>query len=212
MTKYEILSLILTGTYDLLTLFLLVFVVYEAVIKPRRPDIAFYLQNLPEDTKQWGMRRQLADFVFENRGPELKNIKITSDPNYIGWDNLGPNKGIKPRSTGDYFRKTIPFLARNEKHLFFWCDLEQNLEVLKKPFKIIIEFDNPAFPIPRRVKRIFQFDFSVFNGIVWGVTGKYDIHNLAQESARIREEINQLKGSVDNINEVMKKWQHSPQP
>jgi hypothetical protein len=211
MTKFELLSLIATGTYDLLTFLLLIFVVYEAIIKPRRPEIAFYLQNLPEDTKEWGARRQLADFVFENRGPELRNIKITSDPDDIGWDNLS-DQGIKPKRTSEYFSKMIPFLGRNERHLFFWCDLEQNIEVLKKPFKINIEFDNPALFFPRRLRRMFEFDFSAIDGIVWGVTGKYDMHNIAQEGARIRGEITGLKKSIAEISDSIRKWRQPLQP
>jgi hypothetical protein len=53
MTKYEFWSLVFTGTYDLLTFLLLIFVVYEAVFKPLRANVAFYMQRMPEDTKQW---------------------------------------------------------------------------------------------------------------------------------------------------------------
>jgi hypothetical protein len=52
MTTYENWSLILTGIYDLLTFGLLMFVGYEAVLKKRQPKIAFYMQRMPEDTKQ----------------------------------------------------------------------------------------------------------------------------------------------------------------
>jgi len=65
-----------------------------------------------------------------------------------------------------------------------------NREVLNKPFKIILEYDNPT-PIFRwlknRAKKVFPFDFSAFDGVYWGVTSKYDIHNVAQDLARIRE-------------------------
>ena len=211
MTKYECLSLGLTAIYDILTFLLLIFVIYEAIIKSRLPNIAFYLQNLPDDTKNWPIRRQLADFILENRGPEIKNVTITSNPDNIGWDNLGANESILPRRTSEYFKKPIPFLGRNERHQFFWCDLEQNIEVLKKPFKIIIEFDNPAFPIPRRRRKIFEFDFSVFDGVAWGVTGRFDIHNVAQESERIRAELERIGRSIGEINQLLGKWEKSSQ-
>jgi hypothetical protein len=208
MTRFETLSLLLTGIYDLLTFLLLVFVVYEGIIKPRLADIAFYYIGIPKDTKQWSYEAQLMDFVLENRGPELKNVRITSEPDNIGWGNLGPRadpkQNIKPRSTSEYFKKTIPYLGRNERHQFFWCDAAHN-DVLQKPFKIIIEYDNPAFPLPKRCKKIFEFDFSTFDDTILGVIIKYDMHNIAQEHVRIREELEKLSKSIENIGATMNK-------
>lgn len=208
MTRYETLSLIFTGIYDLLTLLLLVVVVYEGIIKSRLADIAFYYLELPEDTKKWSWKAQLMDFVLENRGPELKNVRITSEPDNIGWGNLGhrvdPEQKFKPRSTSEYFKKTIPYLGRHERHQFFWCDAAQN-DILKKPFKIIIEYDNPAFLLPKRRKKIFEFDFSTFDGAIWGLIKKYDVHNIAQENVRIREELEKLSKSIENIGATITK-------
>ena len=41
MTCYEMTSLILTAVYDIFTFLLLVVVAYEAIFKPRQPNIAF---------------------------------------------------------------------------------------------------------------------------------------------------------------------------
>jgi hypothetical protein len=199
MTKYETLSLFLTGIYDILTFLLLVFVVYEGIIKGHLANIAFYYLEMPEDTKRWGWGAQLMDFVLENLGPELKNVRIRSEPDYLGWGYLGPKHKTKGRNTSEYFSKTIPCLHKNARHQFFWCDVAHNKEVLKKPFKIIIEYDNPAFPLPRRVKKKFDFDFSTFDGTFFGVIRKYDVHNIAQENARIREEIEKISKSVEKI-------------
>jgi len=59
---------------------------------------------------------------------------------------------------------------------------------------------------------MFEFDFSAFDGIVWGVTGKYDMHNIAQESARIRGEITELKKSIAEISDSIRKWRQPLQP
>ncbi len=202
MSKYETFSLLFTGIYDLLTFMLLVFVVYEGLIKPRLADIAFYYLVMPDDTKIWSWQAQLMDFVLENRGPELKNVRITSEPDNIGWGNLGnriyPKQDIKPRSTSEYFKKTIPYLSRNERRQFFWCEATAN-DALAKPFRIIIEYDNPVFPLLKRVKKIFEFDFSTFDGTVYGLIKKYDVHNIAQEIVRIREEFERLRQSVEKI-------------
>ncbi len=148
MTKYELWALALTSVYDLLTFLLLIFVVYEALIKPRQANIALYIQRMPEDTKQWSWQRELVDFVLENRAKELKNVRITSDPDFIGWDNLGKDVNRPPRSTSQFFKQPIPYLGQNERLQFLWCDMEANLEVLRKPFEITVEFDNPVFPLP----------------------------------------------------------------
>ena len=76
MTKYETWSLVLTATYDLLTFLLIIFVAYEAIIKPRRSNVAFYFQRMPRDTKGWSWIRPLGDFVLENRGVELMSGHI----------------------------------------------------------------------------------------------------------------------------------------
>ncbi|MBM4293911.1 MAG: hypothetical protein FJ126_03285, partial [Deltaproteobacteria bacterium] len=157
MTKYEILSLILTGTYDLLTLLILIFIIYEAIIKPRLPDIAFYPQKLPQDTKSWTWITPYMDFVIENRGCDLQNLKISSIPDYIGWGKIRSTPNIIPKTTSQYFKK-IPYLSKNEKYQILWCDMHENKDVLDKPFKVIIAFDNPAFFIPKRVKKSFEFD------------------------------------------------------
>jgi hypothetical protein len=70
--------------------------------------------------------------------------------------------------------------------------MEHNLDVLKNPFEIIIEYDNPILPYPKRCKKIFKFDFSVFDGIIFGVIRKYDIHNVALEIKRIREKLDKM--------------------
>lgn len=197
MSSYEISSLVLTGIYDLLTFLLLFVVAYEAMFRSKIPNIAFYMQTLSTDTKRWGWRKQIADFILENRGIELKNIMIKSEPDNIGWANLGGNvkqEGVEPRKTSEYFRQAIPFLSTNEKLQFLWCDLEANVNVVKNPFKIIIEYDN-TIPLVRlfkkRDRRTFPFNFSVFDDIAWGMTNKYEIHNVAEELARIRERIEQ---------------------
>lgn len=192
MTKYEWWSLALTGVYDLLTFLLLIFVVYEALIKPRQANIALYIQRMPEDTKQWGWQRELVDFILENRAKEIKNVRITSEPDFIGWDNLGEDRDGPPRSTSQYFKQPIPYLGQNERLQFLWCDMEANMEVLRKPFEITVECDNPVFPLPKRVKKKFKFDFSALDGTVFGMTERYNIHNVAQEAARIREQLEGL--------------------
>jgi hypothetical protein len=200
MSKYEIWSLALTATYDGLTFLLLMFVAYEAAIKPSRANIAFYIQRIPKETKFWGYRRAMLDFVLENRGPELKNIKIKSEPDFIGWDNWG-DEGEKPKSTSEYFKQIIPYLGENERHQFFWCDIDANREVLDTPFKVIIEYDNPVFPIPRRLKKKFKFNFSALYGVIHGMNVRYDIHNVAQEAARIREELENIRKAIDKVAE-----------
>ncbi len=200
MSAYEIASLILTGIYDLLTFLLLSFVAYETIFRGKIPNIAFYSQPLPEDTERWGLRRQIADFILENRGIELTNITIKSEPDDIGWNNLGDNaqeSGAQSKKTSEYFRQAIPYLSTNEKLQFLWCDLEANIEIVRKPFKIIIEYDNTISIIrffKKRDRKSFPFNFSVFDGITWGVTNKYDIHNVAKELSRIRERLEKCEG------------------
>lgn len=193
MRSYEFYSLIAVSIYDFLTFLLLVFVVYESLIKPKIPNLNFYMQLLPIDTKTMRGKIQLADFILENRGIELKNIKIKSEPDDIKWDNIGgTHLGFK---TSEYFIKNIPYLRQNAKEAFLWCDLEQNREIIKKTFKIIIEYDNPLviMGFKKRSKQEFPFDFSFYDKIAWGMTNRYDIHNVAQELTRVREQLEKMK-------------------
>lgn len=187
MTPYENSSLVLTAVYDLLTFGLLTFVAYEALIKPKLANLAIYFQAKPKDTKQWSWTRQTMDFVIENRGPELRNIRVHSKPDSIGWANLGNDVAIAPKPTSEYFKSPIPYLASGEKYTFLWCDLEANTDILKKPFEITVEYDNPAFFFPRRKSKTIKLNFSAFDGTIFGVNDKYDVHNVAQELTRIRE-------------------------
>lgn len=189
MTRYECWSLALTAIYDLLTLGLLLFVAYEALVKPRLGNLAIFFQPKPKDTKQYSFSRQTMDFTIDNRGSELKNITISSNPDFLGWGNLGQSSKVTPKSTSELFQTPIPYLSSGERYAFFWCDMEANIAVLKKPFEIIVEYDNPAFPFPRRQQKIVKVDFSAFEGTYWGLNEKYDIHNVAQELARLREAV-----------------------
>lgn len=177
----------LTGIYDLLTFGLLVFVAYEALAKPKRANLAIYFEERPVETKQWGWVRQTMDFVIENNGNEIKNVKILSEPDFLGWDNLGKGGRREPRSTSQYFQSIIPCLRSGERRAFFWCDMEQSTEILKKPFEISVEYDNPVLPFPRRCIRSLKFDFTAFDGTMFPLNSKYDVHNVAQELTRIRE-------------------------
>lgn len=203
MSNYDRWSLILTGTYDLLTFLLLLFVAYQTVVVPKKPKLALYLQRMPKDTKMWSWKAALADFILENRGPELRNIRIKSEPDFLGWDNFGDadqsDPNLKPKATSEYFKTVIPFLGENEKRSYFWCDMQENQEVVRKPFKITVEFDNPMFFFPKRRKREFPFHFTGPGGPWLGHTTPYDVHNVAEESARIREEIEGLRRSLDNL-------------
>ena len=194
MTSYETFSLVLTGTYDLLTFGLLLFVAYESFVKPRQPNIAFNLQRRPRDTDSRVQQRNVADFVLENRGVAVKNVRITSEPDDLRWGMLREltSDGEWPMNTSRYFAKAIPSLARNERLVFFWCDLDENAAVATTPFTITLAFDNPAPHLPwchKRVQRSFAFNLSVFENVAWGLTRPFDIHNVAEELARIRDSL-----------------------
>ena len=192
MSKYENWSLILTGIYDLLTFLLLGFTVYIAVFHRRRPNLALYYKTRLKDTKQWGWSRSNIDFVLENRGIELRNVTLKSEPDFLGWANIGEaSEHITPKATSEYFKVPFPFLHQNYQRSFFWCDAAANKEVLGKPFKIIIEFDNSMFFFPKRLKRSFDFDLSP-KVILDGVNSKFDEHNIAQEMARARESLEKI--------------------
>lgn len=186
MTSYEWWSVALTALYDLLTLGVLAVVAYEALIKPKQANLVMFFQAKAMDTKEWGWVRQTMDFVVENRGPELRNIVLSSNPDFLGWGNLGRTSKIEPRATSSYFAAPIPYLSPGERYAMFWCDLEANKQVVEKPFELAAEYDNPAFPIPRRQRKILRVDFSAFREVIWGLNDRYHIHNVAQELARIR--------------------------
>jgi len=209
-------TVILTGIYDFLTFLLLYFVFFEAIIKPKIPNIAFYMQQSPIDTQNWSFEARLADFILENKGVEIKNITIKSDPDEIGWFYVHDNSnkhGGKPLKTSEYFaNKKISYLEKNQKLSFFWCDLEKNKVNVNKPFEIIIEYDNPT-PIwkffKKRLSNKYPFNFKAFEGIVLGATNKYDIHNVAEELTRIRKFIEQKTNSMEFNKTVAKTLENS---
>jgi hypothetical protein len=192
LSSYEFWSLLLTGIYDLLTFLLLVFTVYIAVVQRRIPNIALYYKTKLKDTKQWGWIRPNIDFVLENRGIELRNVTLRSEPDFLGWANIGEESDhFTPKATSEYFKVPFPYLHQNYKRNFFWCDAAANKEVLEKSFRIDVEFDNPMFFFPKRLKRSFDFDLSP-KGILDGVNNKFDGHNIAQEMARARESLEKI--------------------
>lgn len=120
MSSYEVWSLILTGVYNLLTFLLLVFTVYLAVVQRRLPNIALYHRTRLKDTKQWGWSRPNIDFVLENRGTELRNVSLRSEPDFLGWANIGEaSDQITPKATSEYFKVPFPYLPQNYQRSFF---------------------------------------------------------------------------------------------
>lgn len=196
LTSYEFWSLSLTAFYSLLTFGLLVVVAYDAIIKPRKEDLALYFKGSPPDTKDWGWSRQLMDIVIDNRGAELRNVTISSHPDFLGWDQLGDAVPTNVRATSEYFKKTVPIISKGAGYRFFWCDAKENTEVLRKPFTIIIEYDDTMWFFTRRKTKQVHFDFSVFDGTIFPLTEKFDIHNVAQELSRIRESLEKSQGQL----------------
>lgn len=207
MSPYESWSLAFTAIYDVLTFGLLAFVAYEAVIKPRKEDLTVNFVSIPRDTKSWSWSRPIIDFVVDNRGAELRNVAIRSEPDFLGWGSLGSDSSREPRATSEYFPNKIPVLAKGARHQFFWCDAEQNTEALHNPFVIIIEYDNPAWPYPRRRRKQVPFDFSVFNGTISGLNERFNTHNVAQEIARLREVAEKIEKKVDQRGKVSERTQ-----
>ena len=124
--------------------------------------------------------------MIENRGSSpLLDVSISSDPDYIGWCALGPQHPGQPTST--YFRMNLPRLEPGEHHQLMWCEATANKAVIDTPFAITLEFDNPLFRWPRRLRRTFNLDLRPWTGIFHGMNTRFDIHNVAQELARIRE-------------------------
>lgn len=208
MSNYEVWSLILTGIYNLLTFLLLVFTFYIAVVQRRLPIVALFYRTRLKDTKDWSYVRPNIDFVMENRGIELRNVTIKSEPDFLGWANIGVESDkIQPKATSEYFKAPFPYLPQNYKRSFFWCDADANKSVLDAPFRIDVEFDNPIFFFPKRLKRSFEFDLSP-KGILDGVNSKLDEHNIAQEMARVRKSLEEISKhlkvvtvKIDNSND-----------
>lgn len=85
---YEFWTLVEQGLYDVLTFGLLYFVAYDALVKPKSANLAISFDISPEDTKKSDATRewQPIDFVIDNKGPALENIKISSKPEFLGWE------------------------------------------------------------------------------------------------------------------------------
>lgn len=87
-----------------------------------------------------GGRRSNIDFVLENRGIELRNVRLKSDPDYLGWANIGEAIGeITPKATSEYFEAPFPYLHQNYRRSFFWCDAAANKDILAEPLNIAQE-------------------------------------------------------------------------
>lgn len=184
------------------------FVAYQTLVIPRLPRLAFYVQRIARDTKTWSWRANFIDFVMENRGVELRNVRISSDPDEIGWDRLDNSHTGKP--TSEWFREIIPYVGENERRQFTWCELQSNTEVFKKPFTITVEFDNTVLPWPRRLTRTFKFNEATLKGTGGGLTSRYDIHNVAQEVTRIREQLEVMNRIIpDAIEEAFNRGEEA---
>jgi hypothetical protein len=196
MTSYEKWSLIVTALYDLLTFGLLAFVAYQTVILPRVPKLALHIQRRAPDTKNWSWEADLADFVLENRGSEISNVRITSEPDDLGWQRLTP--GEPGRKTSENFPEVIPYLGENDRRQLPWCSLQANQDKVDKPFRIRVEYDHPFLPC-RRSRREFKFNLMSFRGTRGGFARRYDEHNIAQECARIREQLEALNKNLSDV-------------
>ena len=62
-----------------------------------------------------------------------------------------------------------------------------------------VEFDNPVFLLPRRLKREFKFNLSSLFGTMPGLNTRFDIHNVAKENARMREELERIKRALEKL-------------
>jgi len=190
MSNYEIGNLILTGLYDFLTLGLLVFVAYEALIKPKKPLVVLSLRAKPSDTEPSLNAAHFLDFVIDNRGSDITNLSITSTPDQIQW---GKDTDAPGKSTSEYFHSTIPGVTRNDQLSFFWCDGKKNLDVISQPIKITVEYDNPSYPwtplLQKRCRSNLIVNLKVYENIYWGINRKYDIHNVAEELSRLRKDL-----------------------
>lgn len=189
MSAYELWSLFLTGTYDLLTFGLLFFVAYEALIKPKKPLVVPSLQAIPPDTEPIPDRPYYLDFVIDNCGTDITNVKITSTPDAINWGKIETKSG-KP--TSEYFHSVIPGIAKSDKLTFFWCDGRLNRDVISDPITITVEYDNPLRlwpPFRKRCKSNLLIDLKVYENVYWGLNRKFDVHNVAQELNRLRKDL-----------------------
>lgn len=192
MSSYEVLNLCLTGIYDLLTFGLLFFVAYEALIKPRKPNVVLSLQSNPPDAEPTPGRARFLDLVIDNRGADITNVVIKSEPDSINWGKSSNSAG---KSTSQYFHSVIPGISRNEKLTFFWCDGKSNLDVISKPIVITVEYDNPLLlwpPFRKKCCSNLIINLKVYENIYWGVNQKYDVHNVAEELNRLRKDMQKL--------------------
>lgn len=198
MTPYELnsiciskWSLVMTIIYDILTFGLLCFVAYESIIRPKIPILALSLQSIPLDTDTASWRAQFVDLMIDNKGADIKNVKITSTPDEIGW---GTHAGVSGVNTSSHFHSAIPFISKGERLSFFWCDMSTNTKAMSTPITIIVEYDNPIV-FPKRKRSILHIDPAVYKGIYWGINNKYDIHNVAEELNRLRNEFKAFRES-----------------
>jgi hypothetical protein len=177
----------------LLTFGLLIFVAYQTIIVPRIPKLALYVQRVAPDTKTWSWRADFIDFVLENRGKELSNVRISSTPDDIGWERFDTQH--PGRKTSEHFAEAIPYLGEGERRQFPWCESRSNEEKVGTPFSITVEYDDPLSLWKRRGKRTFKFNLASLRGTRGGWTRRYDEHNIAQECARIREQLEVLNSN-----------------
>jgi hypothetical protein len=138
-------------------------------------------QEIAPDTKTWSSRADFIDFVLENRGKELSNIRIISTPDDIGWEQLDARH--PGRKTSEHFAEMIPYLGESERRQFPWCAMRSNEAKVGKPFSITIEYDNPLSLWKRRGRRTFDFNLASLKGTRGGLARRYDDHNIAQECA-----------------------------
>lgn len=158
------------------------------------PNVVLSLQSIPPDTEPTPGRAHLLDLVIDNRGADITNIVITSEPDLINW---GKSRNAAGKSTSQYFHSIIPGIARNEKLTFFWCDGRSNLDVISKPISITVEYDNPLYlwpPFRKKSHSNLIIDLKVYENIYWGVNQKYDVHNVAEELNRLRKDLQNLLG------------------
>jgi hypothetical protein len=196
--SYNVWMLAVTAAYMVVTTLLFVTVAYETWHKPKTPDLQLYPHRAWWDWK-------MVDFVLENRGPTLRNLQITSNPENLGWGNGFPemlssgllisNKGIPPISS----------LGRGEIHRHFWQSISKDLHELDvlfsdhPEFTITVEFDNPqrilGFIGRKRRVSTFVFNKPAIAAYLTGIRTSLDVHQLARELSEIRKSLEQMRTS-----------------
>ena len=189
----------ITAGYLVITFLLFMAVAYETWYRPRAPQLRLYPHRAWWDWK-------MVDFVVENQGPTLTNLRISTVPEDLSWGEGFPEMLSPGRLISNPELPPISSIGSGEIHRHFWRSISKDLTELDDLFAehhqvtLVVEFDNPqrALGFIGRSRRTIHVTFNkpAIAAYLTGIRTPLDMHQIARELDRIQTDVSKIQAKL----------------